>query len=866
MKRITLTTILIAITALTTWAIPAKPGATRVQQPDGTFITVSLHGDEYLHYTTTVDGYSVVRDTLGCYVYAQRVDGQLVATAMRAHDEAERTPQEQAFLQGVSKHLAPAVSQRSAAQWEIEQELRAEARSRSRAPEYDYNQFRGLIILVEFNDKKFAKSDARETIDEMVNKSGYKGYDNTLNGRFTGSVRDYFYDNSMGLFSPQFDVVGPVTVNRSQFYPKGTDNANQLVYDAINAADSLVDYSQYDGDDDGVVDLVYFIFAGIGSNITSNDARLIWPHAGFMWNPEGDYSDWVVSKDDILIYRYACSTERYGSGSWSIPDGIGTICHEFSHVLGLPDFYDTDYEENGQSNHPAEWSVMSGGSYLNNSRTPAGYTLFERYALGFATPELIKEEGSYELSSLGNSNTGYRLNSRVKKEYFLIENRQKTDKWDGYLPGHGMLVFRVDSTHTSPWRNNTVNNNTKHNFFELLRASGGNGAKSSDPFPGTNHVTELNNASTPANLLTWAGEESPFGLADIKEEKGVIRFDVEDVNYLRAIALPDTVDLSPGRSIPLNVACTPSYIVADMVIWSSSDDNVVTINSDGMMTAVNPGEATITATTVNKRQQELKATSHVVISERQRAADIATFNQYEGGTWAELTLRKAQVLQVYDGRVYLRDESGAIVLDDEQTALKPYDKINGYIYGTSERINRIPVIMPGATTFSTVISVTPGEKTDVEPIGVSIDSLDDSHYANLITLKKVRLERVDGGIWAVGHNDRRIKLWNTFKLSKISVPKIIDDKRFDVTGILITSDTNDDIIDELAILVSPVEVAYNPAEDEGQDITDIVSTSGNGISEVYAVNGQRLSTTNGDRRRPGLYIIRKNGKVLKMLR
>ena len=866
MKRITLTAILRAMMAMTAWAVPAKPGATRVKQPDGTYITVSLHGDEYLHYTTTADGYSVVRDTQGCYVYAKRVDGQLVATAMRAHDEAERTPQEKAFLQSINKHLAPAMSQRSAAQWEQEQQLRAKARSRARAPEYDYNQFRGLIILVEFNDKKFTNSNARAAIDEMVNKSDYKGYDNTLNGRFTGSVRDYFDDNSTGLFSPQFDVVGPVSVDRSQFFPRGADNAIQLVFDAINAADSLVDFSQYDGDDDGLVDLVYFIFAGIGSNVTTNDARLIWPHAGFVWNPDGDYSDWAVVRDDIMIYRYACSTERYGSGSWSIPDGIGTICHEFSHVLGLPDFYDTDYEENGLSNHPAEWSIMSGGSYLNNSRTPAGYTLFERYALGFATPELIEGEGSYELEPLGSSNTGYRLNSRVNNEYFLIENRQKSDKWDGYLPGHGMLVFRVDSTHISPWRNNTVNNDTNHNFFVLLRANGGNGAKSTDPFPGTGKVRELNNVSSPANLLTWAGKESPYGLADINEQQGVISFEVEDVNYLRAIALPDTVDLSPGRSIPLKVICTPSYSTADDVTWSSSNDSVAIISSDGMMTAVSTGEAIITATTVNKRHEELTATCQVVISERLQAADIATFNQYEGGTWAELLLRKAQVLQVYDGKVYLRDETGAIVLDDEQTELKPYDKVNGYIYGTSERVNRMPTIMPGVTTFSTVISVTPGEETDVEPIAVSIDSLDDSHYAKLLTLKSVRLERIDGVIWAVGHSDRRIKIWNTFKLSKISVPKTIDGKRFDVTGILTTRDTGDDIIDELAILVSPAEVAYDPTENEGQDITDIVSTDGKGVSEVYAANGQRLSATKGDRRRPGLYLIRKNGKVLKLLR
>ena len=273
---------------------------------------------------------------------------------------------------GVDKYLKPAITSRADSLRQDEYSRRAKARVRHREPEYDYNNFRGLIILVQFNDKEFSRENYTDILEDMVNEEDYKGYDNTNNGRFTGSVRDYFYDNSCGRFTPQFDIVGPVTVKRSQYYAKGTDNAIQLVLDAIDAADDEVDFSLYDGDDDGVVDLVYFIFAGLGSNVNGNDERLVWPHAGAVYNPNGGYDEWSVVRDGTLLWRYACSTELYGSNNWSILDGIGTICHEFSHVLGLPDFYDTNYGDNGQSNHPDTWSVMSGGSYLNNGRTPVG--------------------------------------------------------------------------------------------------------------------------------------------------------------------------------------------------------------------------------------------------------------------------------------------------------------------------------------------------------------------------------------------------------------------------------------------------------------------------------------------------------------
>jgi len=514
------------------WSVPAHPGMLTVTQPDGTTLTLQLLGDEFLHYSTTHDGYTVLQNDDGYYVYAERqADGQLAPTHRIARDEGQRTADDRAFLQAVGKRLAPPMNGHSSQMRQQELNLRRQARAARQQPQYDYTKFRGLIILVQYNDRQFSRNDYATLINDMVNKENYTGYSNSGKGRFTGSVRDYFYDNSDGLFTPQFDVVGPVTINYSQYYAKGFDNAYILTMAAIDAVNAEVNFAQYDGDGDHVVDMVYFIFAGPGSNYSGNDQRLIWPHASVLLEQRnGNY--YYAYRDNVKLDRYACSTELAGwvSGNNTYIDGIGTICHEFSHVLGLPDLYDTNYDENGQSHDPGLWSLMAGGSYQNNSRTPVGYGLYERYAAGFAMPQTLQHEDSYTLPSIATSNQGFRINSEVNNEFFLLENRQQTDKWDAYLPGHGLLVFRVDSTNASVWEQNKVNIKPSRNYYEMLRAGGETeGDNDSDPFPGTARVTSLTNETTPANLLSWAKKKTRYVLEDIAENNGSVSFNVVDI-------------------------------------------------------------------------------------------------------------------------------------------------------------------------------------------------------------------------------------------------------------------------------------------------------------------------------------------------
>ena len=540
-RKVCLLVLLHVFAIVAAMAVPAHPKPVKVQQPDGTFVTVSLHGDEWLSFTTTEDGYTVVKDRRGYYVYAAMDGPQLQPTALVAHDASQRSGIERSFLSGVRKYQAPAMKAEKSVERTQVQQLQRRTLASRRAT--DYSKFRGLVVLIQFNDKTFSRSDYAEIANGMLNQENYPGYDDVA---YTGSVRDYFSDNSGGKFQPQFDVVGPVTVDYSQY--DGRSQSKAIATAALTAVDDEVDFSVYDGDSDGNVDLVFFLIAGNGANYTGNDDRLWWPHRSALSN---------VKKDGVNLTDYASSVELYGWTSTPSTvkiDGIGVICHEFSHVLGLPDFYDADYGgSGGESNNPDEWSVMASGCYSHDALTPVGYSLYERYSVGFTeAPTVISEQKSYTLEPLYVNQKGYRIDSPVDNEFFLLENRRNDGsfKWDEYLPGSGLLVHRVDKTSAYAWSNNKVNVNPAHNYYEVVWACGV-GYRNSvyDTFPGAGGVTELNSHTAPANLLTHNGSETAFGLTGIQENGNDIVF---------------SVTLGSGTVRPTGVVVSPTPTMATL--------------------------------------------------------------------------------------------------------------------------------------------------------------------------------------------------------------------------------------------------------------------------------------------------------------
>jgi M6 family metalloprotease-like protein len=331
----------------------------------------------------------------------------------------------------------------------------------------------GLVILAQYKDVPFKHS--REDFVDMLTKEGYD-----RNGA-TGSAMEYFnaqFGNSVDF---SFEVSAIVTLPSNRKYYGENNNYGQdarpaeMIYDACQLADQSVDFSLYDDDNDGYVDNVFVFFAGGDEAELFEQEDLIWSHAWYMESGGG----LALELDGKSIDRYACTAEL----SYNALAGIGTFCHEYSHTFGLPDFYDTDYDENGRAAGLWCWtSLMDGGNMNNDSNTPPFYNAIEREFLDIADPILIERDGTYTLEPLHSSNKFYRINTETSGLYYLIECRRQSG-WDKYINGSGMLIYKVDKTPRRQRRwviDNTVNAYADQQCADLVEADGRNDVFNSD--------------------------------------------------------------------------------------------------------------------------------------------------------------------------------------------------------------------------------------------------------------------------------------------------------------------------------------------------------------------------------------------------
>lgn len=345
----------------------------------------------------------------------------------------------------------------------------AMARQRIRRADSDVAYFgdrRGLIILVEFPDQHFRDDVANETWTAIANTRNY-----TDNGA-TGSVSDYFRDQSYDQFRLAFDVVGPVQAQHDYAYygdnkdwgdPTGwfDQNVGELVEEACRGVADKVRFADYDWDDDGEVEEVYILYAGHGENdYWSKDSTVIWPHMGKLSIDWEGYEDGLVLQG-VRIDTYACSNEISRSGDLA---GMGTICHEFSHCLGLPDLYNT---EDGTS-VLGRYDLMDQGNYNGNSWCPVCYSSYERYACGWLSPITVDELDQVGLLLPLHRSPDVRFcrTSPEANDYYLIEYREQTS-WDRYIPKGGFLAWHIDYDEEA-WQTNTVNNDPDHLRVEWM--------------------------------------------------------------------------------------------------------------------------------------------------------------------------------------------------------------------------------------------------------------------------------------------------------------------------------------------------------------------------------------------------------------
>lgn len=469
MRRILIMLTLLLASAQPLLAVPAKPCTRQIRLQDGSVVTATLCGDEHLHFFQLQDGRLALPEQGG---------------TCRLTDRKEITQLWDNQLQKRNSQRIQRMQRRAANRFE--------------------GQKKGLIILVNFTDVKFSCSNLPQvTFHDFFNKPGFSEFG------MKGSVHDYFYDQSYGKLDIQFDVVGPITLNRNMTYYGENKNGGgdarpgEMVAEACQKIDAQVNFQDYDWDGDGAVDQVFVVYAGYGEAQGAPE-NTIWPHE---WGlASSDYGR-VLRLDDMDINTYACSCELRGASGSSI-DGIGTACHEFSHCLGLPDMYDTKGENFGMGC----WDLMGSGNYNGDARVPSAYTSYERWMAGWLTPtEINATTYIKDMQPIEDSPEAYILyNDGNRNEYYLLENRQQKG-WDAAQQGHGLLVVHVDYD-SYAWATNSLNSVEDHQRMTIIPADGV-ASKSSlkgDPFPGSMKKTSLTDTTDPAAKLYNENTDGTF--------------------------------------------------------------------------------------------------------------------------------------------------------------------------------------------------------------------------------------------------------------------------------------------------------------------------------------------------------------------
>lgn len=496
-------------------AVPAKKGVKRtIKLADGTSVVAELKGDEFASYWQADDGKCYVQD-IDSRTFKITDKAQVVNRGLAKRQKANDERIKRFSKRGSKREITGAFSHFTGTK-------------------------KGLIILVNFKDVRFGRTHTRAMFDNIANK---KGFTNSLG--FKGSVKDYFLAQSNGQFELDFDVVGPYTLSQNMAYygahTKDGDvdaKAGHMVLEACQMADKDVNYKDYDWDGNGEVDQVFVIYAGFGE-ADGGSEDTIWPHESML--SASTVGKRYETKDGVNVNTYACGNENtYDMLGRSRINGIGTICHEFSHCLGYPDLYDTNYSGNFGM---GSFDLMCSGSYNGESFCPPNYSAYEKWIAGWITPTVLDKPASVKGMQAQDVKYGQAFvvyNDNNKNEYYLIENRQQNvGIWDKQLPASGMMITHVDyEKNIWEWNNvNTIVNysgdyaylNNDHQRLIIFHADNEEGASTKSqagdlyPFNGNNSLTDT---SSPAATIYQGGSTMGKPITNITQnEDGSIDFD-----------------------------------------------------------------------------------------------------------------------------------------------------------------------------------------------------------------------------------------------------------------------------------------------------------------------------------------------------
>ena len=677
MKKLFSLFVLLLIT-LSINAVPAKRGLVRtLTLQNGKTVQATLVGDEFGHFLRGTDGKAYRQEpSTGYYVEINAEDAIAKAKAKRAKSNARRmqrlnpTPNKVGSIGNIT------------------------------------GSKKGLIILVNFSDKTFNATNA--DFQKIANQQNY------TSGNYKGSMYDYFKAQSDGQFLLSFDVVGPYTVSNTCAYYGGNDSDGNdehpatMVIEALQLANADVNYADYDWDNDGEVEQVYVVYAGKGEADGGSDDT-IWPHE-WQLSSAKSYGDGSGKQrlDGVYIDTYACGGEL--NGQTGATTGIGTMCHEFSHCLGYPDFYDTDYS-GGQGMF--EWDLMDSGSYNGDGYRPSGYTGWERWAAGWKTPiELSATQTVTGMKGLQDGGESYIIyNTGNSNEYYMLENRSNS-AWDQDVPGYGLLIVHVDYN-SSSWSNNTPNDDPSHQRMTWVAADNNyqyttyQGTKyyttagaANDVFP-YGSVNSFGPSTTPAaswynNNASGVKYMDQSILNITKNSSGLISFNFQGLSN---VATP-TFSPEPGRyadAQTVTISCTTS----GASIYYTLDGSEPTTSSalyNGPISV--PSTMTIKAIAVANNEQSATATGAYTIGVSgddfelvTNTSGLVSGNEYIIGCGSQATAAGAISSQIMgsvdvtvDGNVMTKtDDVIVFTATETNSGWTFYSEGNGYLYATAAK-------------------------------------------------------------------------------------------------------------------------------------------------------------------------------------
>jgi len=758
------------------YAVPAYPYPIDITQPDGSVLSIKLHGDEFFSYTTTSDGYLLTQNKQGFYEYAHFIKGKIVSTGVTANNN--RTEDELLFLTTLDNTMP--INQEDIDSLVNNSIYKSPSQQRL-APNPLFGVKKGIVILVNFTDKSF--QNPKVNFENLLNQPGYN-----KNGG-TGSAKEYFEASSFNQFLPEFDVYGPYTLSKNMAYygaHVGSQNdakPGEMVIEACQLAlADGVDFSQYDTDNDGYVDQVFVYYAG-NNEAEGGDPNTIWPHRSVVYS-NLDFSG-------KLLRDYACSSEMRGTGNTMC--GIGTFCHEFSHVLGLPDFYNVDH--NGQSGYytVGAWDLMSDGGYNNNGNTPPTYSAHERFFLSYMkSPDIqvLSTRGRYELEPLVTTNKAYLISSDDVSfwhnlngtapnptEYFLLENRQAVG-WDSIgLPATGMLIVRVQFS-SGRWSNNTVNNDQNNLLYDIMEADGiaSYSTYSGDPFPGSTNRRDF-------SPILKNGTHLDAELTLIQEDEfGIIKF------AFRGGAPDDPyIDVVGQNKLLKTVVGTPSDSLIFHLSGGNLTQNIVLSFSDSKYFEMKLDGTNLWTTTLTL-QPEIDSTLSAIVNIRYNPT-VASYNNIhstllkiigevtksitiQGQSKRQIFITVPEALDATNVSPYSFQANWTPVYDPVYVAyyLSVYTK-NGETTDTEDFTNFNNVIPFGwQSTFKTITTITPASSPCAIVFKTAQDTLWTPYYP--MPVEKIKFwarsedSNQDGFFEIYGYNENGWNVISTIPVNR----------------------------------------------------------------------------------------------------